>query len=697
VLALGLVLALHRVPLYGVETDLIGEYIPAARELRAGHPTAAHYATKGFGYPLLLAAAGAAAGGDDFLGAQILNVAAAVAGAACTWWFARMLAGELAGLLVTLLLVLLPAHTRSVFEAGTDQPAFALAMAATCLVLRPGGWRSRLAAGSIAGFAVITRYNMGFLLPAAVIALARSRDPLRSYVAYAAGAVLPIGAWLVTNAVLSGSPFTNTNYMNVAMALYGGTRQWSPQVAESFHSLGDVLRFDPMRAASAIGRQLVTNLGRDLGQLVPIWIGVGAVAGALMRARRIVSRPEVVVHWGLSYLTLGWVFYEPRFALYHAPFYLLAAVTLVLHVPLSARVRAAAHHELTPPRAARIAVIALLAIAVGAASARAVHGRLFGAPFETRTAGKLLAADAPHGGRVMAGKPHVAYYAGMSYLPIPTAGSLAELLQVARRERAGWLYFSQFEMGARPELAFLGEPGVRLPGLEPVAFQRLQEGRFFALYRLTGDSVAAGQLAGPTLEAQLRRVRERPDDARAIADLGATLIHEGRARDAIAVLERGGQIAPDDPLLPSLESFARYEVGDYDGAAVAAQRAQRLSPRSWAVLLQLGRVRIKQHRAAEGVDLLRTASDRNPANADILVSLGTAQLATGDVVAAQSSFRRALSITADDTGLRGDLARMLADAGHVDRALALIDAAPATQRAPGSDLAGLAASLRARR
>jgi hypothetical protein len=40
---------------------------------------------------------------------------------------------------------------------------------------------------------------------------------------------------------------------------------------------------------------------------------------------------------------------------------------------------------------------------------------------------------------------------------------------------------------------------------------------------------------------------------------------------------------------------------------------------------------------------------------------------------------------------------MLADAGHVDRALALIDAAPTAQRAPGSDLAGLAASLRARR
>ena len=42
-------LAAHATPLYFVETDLLGEYIPAARELAAGVINGAHYTFKGPG------------------------------------------------------------------------------------------------------------------------------------------------------------------------------------------------------------------------------------------------------------------------------------------------------------------------------------------------------------------------------------------------------------------------------------------------------------------------------------------------------------------------------------------------------------------------------------------------------------------------------------------------------------------------
>ena len=105
----------HRVPLYGVETDLFGEYIPAARALLAGAPTAAPYEFKGPGYPLLLALSTAAALGDAWLGARILNLVAALAGAFFTYVVVRRAAGEAAALFVLAALCANPLYVRSTF------------------------------------------------------------------------------------------------------------------------------------------------------------------------------------------------------------------------------------------------------------------------------------------------------------------------------------------------------------------------------------------------------------------------------------------------------------------------------------------------------------------------------------------------------------------------------------------------------
>src|ERR1044072_4088377 len=69
-------LAAHKTPLYYVETDLLGEYIPAARELAAGVINGAHYTFKGPGYPALLAIVMSVCR-DAFLAARLLSVVAA--------------------------------------------------------------------------------------------------------------------------------------------------------------------------------------------------------------------------------------------------------------------------------------------------------------------------------------------------------------------------------------------------------------------------------------------------------------------------------------------------------------------------------------------------------------------------------------------------------------------------------------------
>ena len=79
----------HRTPGYGVETDLLTDFAPAARSLLKGVLDVPLYQFHGFGYPLLLALFSLPTGGDFFLAGKILNLLSA-----CTsLWLAALLYG----------------------------------------------------------------------------------------------------------------------------------------------------------------------------------------------------------------------------------------------------------------------------------------------------------------------------------------------------------------------------------------------------------------------------------------------------------------------------------------------------------------------------------------------------------------------------------------------------------------------------
>jgi hypothetical protein len=79
---LAVTLRWHATPLYGVETDLLGDTVPAARALRQGHITPETFLFRGPGYPLMIAGGSLLTRGDEFLAARLINVAAAGAAAA---------------------------------------------------------------------------------------------------------------------------------------------------------------------------------------------------------------------------------------------------------------------------------------------------------------------------------------------------------------------------------------------------------------------------------------------------------------------------------------------------------------------------------------------------------------------------------------------------------------------------------------
>jgi tetratricopeptide (TPR) repeat protein len=685
------VLALRATPLYTVETDLLAEYAPAAREIRSGHLSAEHYSTKGFGYPLLVAAAGAATGGDDFLAARLINLAAAAAAAWAAYRLIEAAAGSQSAVLVLCGLLLTPAFVRATLEAGTDLPAFALAVASTHLLL--GGRRARTwaLAGLLAGYAVITRYNTAFLLAAAAALFVARPSLRRGWLPYAAGAALPLAAWGVANGLMTGSPWTNANHLNVAYSIFGTAIQRRPDVLAHFRSLGDVIGYDPGRVAAWLGSQIVDHLSRDLTQLVPPWLGIAAVLG-VARWKDLRQARSLALHLGLSFLVLAWVFYDPRFSLYHAPFLLTGAALFVTRQPLPAALRPArAGRE----AAWRMAVMLALIAGSGFEAVRLAKFLIEREPREVREAAAILRDDGGTGQRLMARKPHVAYFAAMTQTALPLSGSLSDLVREAHRAGARYLYFSGIERQSRMDLGFLADSGVRAPGLEPLAFRSLDPLHYFALYRITGTAAADSAGAETLLEFFRRRATEHPDDPAALTDYAEELTTAGRIPEALSVLERARVLDPDDGRVAANQLVAYLRAGDLTRADEAGRRALKGGTSSWWVQYQLGRLYIAEGRYRDACRILAEAVNTNPSNPQVRVTLGLADLAAGLPDQAEAEFDRALVLSPGDVWMRLQIVRYLRHERRLERALAVVRGAPAEILSGSPELRAIADTLRA--
>lgn len=131
-----------------------------------------------------------------------------------------------------------------------------------------------------------------------------------------------------------------------------------------------------------------------------------------------------------------------------------------------------------------------------------------------------------------------------------------------------------------------------------------------AIGRLATDPAAAERLARAALAG-------RPDDADALAVLGAALRRQGRADEALAVL-----------------------------APLADQ-----TPDAWAAQFELGQALFALGRTREALAPLTRAATRNPGLAAAWRMIGDIRLVAGEVLAAQAAYDRALGAAIGDRRL----------------------------------------------
>jgi len=157
-------------------------------------------------------------------------------------------------------------------------------------------------------------------------------------------------------------------------------------------------------------------------------------------------------------------------------------------------------------------------------------------------AGPLRELAAP-GDRIIARKPHIAYYGGVVAAPFPFATDLAGLAAAARETRARWLFFSIYEARTRPELAFLLDTTGTVPGLTPRAVTRSHPA---VLYEIGADFGRAPDWFGNdtlrTVHAARARLLIEPRDVRALQVLAAFAVLRGQPEAARRDLERAAEI-----------------------------------------------------------------------------------------------------------------------------------------------------------
>lgn len=550
-----------------VESDFLAEIAPAARHLAAGHLEVADYPFKG-PVSAVVVAIGNSLLGPLGLDAFRIGTLISLLSALGSLWFVHrlglMLWGRRAAVAAAVLTAIQNVFFVNAHKAGSDHLFLVVTLAAVYLALQPArGWRRMLGIGAIGGLAFLTRY-IGAAVPVWIAAVAAigpadvrctSRDRLAASGAVLAGALLVTLPWLVVNQVQTGALLNQQNLQNVVQSFYP---EGAP--AGTAGSLARLIAADPAYFARHYCANLVGIVRGDISQVLGAALAMAAAAGlALTMTSRRDRRPLLLAALGALYAAAcGFVFYAARFSLPLAPIYALMAASLL---------------ERRAPRWLPITTGLLLVVAcaqqvrLSSAAVRFYHGQ---DPVYLRPSAAFLREQAarwtgPREPRVMARKPHAAWYGRMDYVPYPgkLAGA-AELLERARDAGVDFLCAGTIERASYVDSGFLD----RLDSYDGI--RRVYEAEGNTIYAV-GPSQAP---AGSESSREVARLQAQWGNALAAGDAvyvsthGTKLIQaldrDGRVREALEVATRMLEFASrqDEPLVRLYAAQSCLKLGD---------------------------------------------------------------------------------------------------------------------------------------
>lgn len=505
----------HPYGTYTTETDFYQFYAPDAEALSSGQFPQNTY--NGPGYPLTLAVVTKFTG-DLFLSGKIISMLSATLVVLLTFLLFEKLFGYWVGIGAQVLVAVCTQFPAFAVTTTTDVFFLMLCLAAMWVFINDAiavRWRIIFAA-ALTGYAYVTRYNGLFLLATCLLGIVAlnyfattRRNRLRNSAIFIGIFFAVISPWLVANYRHHGSPFYNTNYLNIATEFYPelannsvfqeGTRGLS----EKFHSLNEVLRYDPKRLLSHYPENLFEALTNSITlDLVDDWLGWFAVAGLViaMLERRSKAVFLLLFSGVLYFLVVALTHWESRYYFYvmilYAGFAAYAAIRpfqflrerFVLAKP------PAENSGIGSDRGGRgqrwllnLVTISASVILLGviwynafAVSKKTLTTFLSTHPTEIPAASEFIKSAGPAHPRIVARKPHLAFFTRGEWIFFPMVKSVDELKVWLTENPVDYLAFGVRELQARPELKILQDKSQAPPWLVPVWSD---EGRKFVLYK----------------------------------------------------------------------------------------------------------------------------------------------------------------------------------------------------------------------
>jgi tetratricopeptide (TPR) repeat protein len=618
--ALAMALGPHRVGDVFTETDFYGSYGPGARGLQQGQLDPARYGVVGPVFEVLLALTGFVVR-DLFLAAELVAVASMTAALFFWWALLERRAGKAVALLAVLFLASNAQFFRYAWSATTDAPALAFQAAALWALI--GADRPRLVlAGLLAGLAFLTRYNSVALLPAglAAIALGWAGTPrgarVRAALGFAGGFLLPVVPWVAYSASHGGSLQLQLHH-NIAFEVFARPQgivwdHYARDLQPQFPTPWSVLARDPMAVVSRMLFNVLDHLRLDARVLVGVPLACSALAGVWLAWRdgTLGRLRPLWLAMALGFLALVPAFHSERYSLAVLPAWASLAACAFASPRFALAARGVWWKLLLLP------VVVVPALATTRAFAARVIDQL---PVEVLETARQVRPLVRPGEKVMARKPHFAWYAGLTPAPLPLADSLSEWGEAARREGARWLYFSWPEAELRPRFEWLLDSTSAAPGLTV----RAATARWPALVY----EIGAGFGGDPAWMAN--------DTLIAVHRARARTLYDERAREPRAFL-----------------AMHELSVGNHDAAQVYLDQLLQLSPADPDVLVMAADNRLAMQDPAGALEYYARLDAVRPGTAEAQVGRGWAAAMQGDEAGAARLWAPVVGATDDPNTLR---------------------------------------------
>ena len=199
--------------------------------------------------------------------------------------------------------------------------------------------------------------------------------------------------------------------------------------------------------------------------------------------------------------------------------------------------------------------------------------------------------------------------------------------------------------------------------------------------RLIADAYEANQETPNALSTLQKAVELYPREERHYTGLAEFCSQHGAYDLGLEILSVGTKNIPESSRILTMQGVIHAQLGRYEEAEAAFQRAAQLSPDQEPAALGLTVAMQQTGRLAESIELLRKQVEKNPNEVTTQLMLGQALIKNGaepgqeEFEEAQAALLRSVELKPDVALARVELGRLYLKSGDLDKAIAQLQQA----------------------